>query len=66
MREGWMGESKGDRDHGDDIEVLDLHDVASSWQFREAQEEDGELQEPRAIAMDALEHPQASTTAASP
>lgn len=46
--------------------MLDLHDVASSRQFREAQEENGELQELQAIAREALEPPEALSTAASP
>lgn len=65
-QEGWLGEFKGNRGSNDEIKALDLHDVASSQQFREAQEEDMGLQELQATAVDAVALPQAPTTATSP
>lgn len=50
--EGWLGEHKDSGEPVDDMDVLDLHDMARGWQFREAQGEDAELQGLRSTALD--------------
>lgn len=51
-REGWLGELEDSEESTDDADVLDLHNITSSRQFHEVQEEDAELQELQALVLD--------------
>lgn len=38
--DGWLGELEDDRESVEDAEEVDLHDVASGLQFRDAREDE--------------------------
>lgn len=51
-REGWLGESEERPEMDDGPKMIELQDMASSWQFKEAQGEDEELQELQTLSQE--------------
>lgn len=65
-QESWLGEPEEEGRSSNEIEVIDLQDITSSWQFREAQEVDAGLQELQAVAVEETNSPQMPTRATLP
>lgn len=60
-REGWVGESEERVESDGDPKMVDLQAVASSCQFKKAQEEEEGLQKLQTFALDDASAPQART-----